>query len=234
MEKFLRNLVELVQYTFTTIGTIAVFLLMLAFDFGFWTSLIVSLLIGGFLLYKKDAQGAPSKTKVRNLKKITPEKETFYKSKGLSKDEIKFFRETMQTAKINLLDLEQNMRQSTKLTAIEKRNNTIHLAKSLFKDITNEPNRLHEVDKFLYVHLPSLKDLTAKYVEVESHEIKQRSTFQILDESAGTIDGMCNLIAEDYVSFKSDDIENIEFEIELAKKSIARNNNANEINNEEL
>lgn len=233
MENFLKSLGEIVRYTFTTIGTIAVFLLLLALDFGFWLSLIISLLIGGLVFFKKDKK-ATTATKVRKLKKITPEKEAFYKSKGLSRDEIKFFRETMQSAKVNILDLEKNMRKSTKLTAIERRNNTIHLAKSLFKDITNEPNRLHEVDKFLYVHLPSLKDLTAKYVEVESHEVKQKSTFEILEESANTIDGMCNLIAEDYVSFKSDDIEDIEFEIELAKKSIARNNGANEITNEEL
>lgn len=233
MDNFLKSLGEIVRYTFTTLGTIAVFVLLLALDFGFWLSLIISLLIGGLVFYKKDRKTTAT-TKVRKLKKITPEKEAFYKSKGLSRDEIKFFRETMQSAKVNILDLEKNMRKSTKLSAIERRNNTVHLAKALFKDITNQPNRLHEVDKFLYVHLPSLKDLTAKYVEVESHEVKQKSTFEVLEESANTIDGMCNLIAEDYVSFKSDDIEDIEFEIELAKKSIARNNGANEITNEEL
>lgn len=233
MDNFLKSLGEIVRYTFTTLGTIALFVLLLVFDFGLWLSLIISLLIGGLVFYKKDSK-ASSSTKVRKLKRITPEKEAFYKSKGLSRDEIKFFRETMQAAKVNILDLERNMHKSTKLTAIEKRNNTVHLAKALFKDITNEPNRLHEVDKFLYVHLPSLKDLSAKYIEVESHELKQKSTFEILEESANTIDGMCNLIAEDYVSFKSDDIEDIEFEIEHAKKNIARNNEANEINNEEL
>lgn len=234
MENFFKNLGEIVRYTFTTMGTIVVFILLLAFDFGFWPSLIISLLIGGLVLYKKDGTASTPKTKVRKLKKITPEKEAFYKSKGLSKDEMNFFRETMQTAKINILDLEQNMRKSTKLTAIEKRNNTLQLAKALFKDITNEPNRLHEVDKFLYVHLPSLRDLTEKYVEVEGHQVKQKATFEILEESANTIDGMCNLIAEDYVAFKSDDIEDIELEIELAKKTMARDNNTNEINNEEL
>ena len=234
MEKFIKSFVEIVQYTFTTIGTIAVFLLLLAFDFGFWTALIISLLIGGYMFLNKESK-KPSRTKVQKLKRLSPEKEAFYRSQGLSKDEMKFFRETMQTAKINILELEQNMRQSTKLTAIERRNNTIHLAKALFKEITQEPHRLHDVDKFLYVHLPSLKDLTAKYIEVDNHEVKHKSTFDVLEESANTIDGMCNLIAEDYVSFKSDDIDDIELEVELAKKTITRDNDTtNEITNEEL
>lgn len=234
MEKFMKSFVEIIQYTFTTIGTIAVFLLLLAFDFGFWTALIVSLLIGGYMFLKKEPK-KPSRTKVQKLKRLSPEKEAFYKSKGLSKDEMKFFRETMQTTKINLLELEKNMSKSTKLVAIERRNNSIHLAKALFKEITQEPHRLHDVDKFLYVHLPSLKDLTAKYIEVDNHEVKHKATFQVLEESANTIDDMCNLIAEDYVSFKSDDIDDIELEIELARKTITRDNDRiNEINNEEL
>lgn len=234
MEKLLKSLGEIIRYTFTTIGTIAVFVILLAFDFGFWPSLIISLLIGGLMLYKKDGIASSSKIKVRKLKRITPEKEAFYRSKGLSKEEMNFFRETMQAVKITILDLEQNMQKSTKLTAIEKRNNSIHLAKALFKDITNQPNRLHEVDQFLYVHLPSLRDLTAKYIEVEGHQVKQKATFEILEESANMIDGMCNLIAKDYVAFKSDDIDDIELEIELAKQTMARNNGTNEITNEEL
>ena len=235
MDNFIKNFGDILKYTFTTASTIVVFLVLLVFDFGFWPSLIISLIIGSFLYFKKDKSDKPAKTKVQRLRKLTPEKEAFYKSKGLSKDEMKFFRETMQTAKINILELEQNMRKSTKLTAIEKRNNTIHLAKALFKEITEEPQRLHEVDKFLYVHLPSLKDLTAKYIEVDNHEVKHKSTFSVLAESAETIDGMCNLIAKDYVSFKSEEIEDIELEMELAKKAITRDNHStDEINDEEL
>ncbi|MFL2099297.1 5-bromo-4-chloroindolyl phosphate hydrolysis family protein [Desemzia sp. FAM 23991] len=234
MDNFIKSLGEILKYTFTTAGTIAVFLVLLVLDFGFWPSLIISLVIGGFLFLKKEPKKA-SRTKVQKLRRLSPEKEAFYRSQGLSKDEMNFFRETMQTAKINILELEQNMRQSTKLTAIERRNNTVHLAKALFKEITQEPHRLHDVDKFLYVHLPSLKDLTTKYNEVDSHEVKHKSTFDVLEESANTIDGMCNLIAEDYVSFKSDDIDDIELEVELAKKTITRDNDTtNEITNEEL
>ncbi|SFH66426.1 5-bromo-4-chloroindolyl phosphate hydrolysis family protein [Pisciglobus halotolerans] len=234
MDKLLKNLKDIISYTFTSVTTILIFLILLfLFSFDFWVSLIISLGIGSFLFYKNEQKQTVRKG--QRLGKVSSEKEAFYKSKGLSKEETKFFRETMQTAKINILQLEKNMHASTKLTAIEKRNNTIHLAKELFKAIVSEPNRLHEVDKFLYVHLPSLRDLTSKYIEVDQHEVKQKSTFDVLNKSAQTIDEMCNQIAQDYVSFKSDEVEDMELEVELAKKMMTRDNgDSNEIQQEEL
>ena len=46
---------------------------------------------------------------------------------------------------------------------------------------------------------------------------------------------MCQLIAEDYVLFKSDDFEDMAIEVELAKKAIERDNgHTQSIESEEL
>lgn len=234
MKKNMKNIGDIIYYTLTSVTTILIFVVIyVLFDFNLFLSLIISIAIGAFFIYKQslNENSDPSK----KLKRLSPEKEAFYKAKGMSKEEIQFFRETMHTAKLKLLRLEKNLNSVSKLEAIEKRNNTIQLAKSLFKGITAEPNRLHEVDKFLYVHLPSLTDLTDKYLEISQHEVKNKSTFDILDESATTIDEMCQLIAEDYVLFKSDDFEDMAIEVELAKKAIERDNgHTHSIESEEL
>ncbi len=94
---------------------------------------------------------------------------------------------------------------------------------------------MNEVDKFLYVHLPSLVDLTNKYIEINLHEVKNKSTFEVLDQSATTIDEMCRLIAVDYVAFKSGDFDDMNLEVELAKKAIERDNGeTNTIEDQEL
>lgn len=234
MNKNIKNLGDIFYYTLTSMTTLLIFLVIyFLFRFGLFWSLIISLAIGAYFVYKQSMTDNSSSTK--KLNRLSPEKEAFYKSKGMSKEEIQFFRETMHTAKLKLLRLEKNFVGVSKLEAIEKRNNTIKLAKSLFKGITEEPNRLHEVDKFLYVHLPSLTDLTDKYLEISQHEVKNKSTFDILDESASTIDEMCQLIAEDYVLFKSDDFEDMAIEVELAKKAIERDNgHTQSIESEEL
>ncbi len=79
----------------------------------------------------------------------------------------------MNNAKGQILQIEENINQVGKLRAIANRNNTLNLIKVLFKDIVNEPERLHEVDQFLYVHLPSLAELTSKYVQINQHQAKK-------------------------------------------------------------
>lgn len=190
-------------------------------------ALLLSIGLGVGLLYASRSKNETEKKKPR-LKKVSSEKEAFYQSKGLSKEDIQYFRETMHKAKKQIIQIEKNMNQTGKLKAIEHRNNTAQLSKALFKEIIREPNRLHEVDQFLYVHLPSLADLTTKYVEIDQHQKKSKATYDILGQSAETIDDMCQQIAEDYVNFKSSDIEDLDLEVQLAKRSLKKDNEQNE------
>lgn len=234
MNDFSKNVVDVLRYTFTSVSTILIFLLLaFIFNFNFWWSLIISIAIGSILFYmQNDRKTGKSHVK---LKKVSAEKEDFYKTNGLNKEEMKFFRETMFVAKTQILNLEKNMNSISKISAIEKRNNTVHLAKSLFKEITENPRRLNEANKFLYVHLSSLVDLTNKYIEIDQHEVKSKATYDVLNESATTIDEMCHLIAVDYVAFKSGDFDDMSIEVELAKKAIERDSaNFEKIENQEL
>lgn len=194
-----------------------IFLLLVGFEINIFVSFFLSIGLGVGLLNFM-TRNTKRKQKER-LPRLNKEKEEFYSSKGLSKEDIDYFRRTMFQAQQQILTIEENMQRSGKLRAIEHRNNTVSLAKELFKNITQEPNRLHDVDKFLYVHLPSLADLSEKYVEIEGHKAKSKTTYDILEKSANTIDKMCELIAEDYVKFKEDDIQDMSVEVELAKRT---------------
>lgn len=217
-----------------TSNNLMIFLLAL-FTIGVVVSLLISVNInksvavflgitGGLGLYltylrqqKPDKKKSPS-----NLKSVSDERKKLYLSKGLSNEDIDFFRETMNNAKVQILQLEENINQTGKLRAIANRYDTLNLVKILFKDIVNEPDRLHEVDQFLYVHLPSLTELTSKYVQINQHKAKSKQTFDVLEQSAKTIDEMCQQISEDYLHFRSRDINDLAYEVELAKKRLSR------------
>lgn len=195
----------------------------------------VSMIIGvivGVVLYAVflKRQGPPRKK--TELKPVSDEREKFYKSRGLSDEDIVFFRETMNSAKNQILQIERNMNSAGKLKAIANRNNTLHLIKVLFKDIVNEPERLHEVDQFLYIHLPSLADLTDKYVTINQHQAKSKQTFDVLEKSAATIDEMCQQISKDYIAFRSADISDLADEVDLAKHRLNREGSS--IENDEI
>ena len=142
----------------------------------------------------------------------------------------------MDQAKTTIQEIQSNLQQRSKLKAIAARNDTMDILKDFFKNIVNQPNRLHEVDKFLYTHLPSLKELTEKYIAIDGHVSKTKETYTALDNCARTIDDMSRLIGEDYVHFMSNDIEDMDIELELAKQVLKRDNegksNANALDEE--
>lgn len=158
------------------------------------------------------------------LPKLTKEKLIYYQDKGMSDEEIDFFRETMAEAKEQIDCLEKNMNQLAKLKAINIRNNTVRTAKIYFKAIVKEPDRLHHADKFLYTYLPNIVELTTKYVEINDHEIKNKQTYELMDESAKIIDEMSKLILADYQKFLTIDLDELEVEISVAKQSLSRDN----------
>ncbi len=184
-------------------------------------SFIIGLIVGVVLYSSYMKQQSPP-VKKTDLKPVSDEREKFYRSRGLSDEDITFFRDTMNNAKNQILQIEENMASTGKLQAIANRNNTIQLIKVLFKDIVNEPERLHEIDQFLYVHLPSLADLTNKYVQINAHQAKSKQTFDVLEKSAQTIDEMCQQITNDYMTFRATDISALADEVEFAKRRLNR------------
>jgi 5-bromo-4-chloroindolyl phosphate hydrolysis protein len=142
----------------------------------------------------------------------------------MSYREIEFFRETLNQAKTEIEKLQANISQNAKLKAIDLRHDTIRAAKALFKELVKEPTRLNEASHFLYTHLPNMVDLTDKYLEINNHEIKSRDTYEKMEESIQIIDQMASLIKQDYQKFVSDDLEELDVELSIAKQSIKREN----------
>ena len=142
----------------------------------------------------------------------------------MTPSEITFFRQTMNQTKVEIEQLQQNMQQTAKLKAVDLRHDTVKAAKALFKALVKEPNRLHEASQFLYTHLPNLVDLTNKYIEINDHEIKNKQTYEKLEESSQIIDQLAHLIAQDYQQFVSEDLDDLDVEISVAKQSLKREN----------
>ena len=164
------------------------------------------------------------KGKQEEIPALTDELETHYEKSGMTANEISFFRQTMNQTKNEINQLQMNMQQTAKLKAIDLRHDPVKAAKALFKELVKEPNRLHEASQFLYTHLPNLVDLTNKYNEINDHEIKNKQTYEKLEESAQIIDQLSALIAQDYQKFVAEDLDDIDVEISVAKQSLKRDN----------
>ncbi|MGY3750182.1 5-bromo-4-chloroindolyl phosphate hydrolysis family protein [Vagococcus acidifermentans] len=212
-----------------------IFLLYLVSNYFYWNwhmiirSMIVPLIIiiVGIYFLKKSLTGNRS-SESDDIPSLSPEKESHYVELGMTEQEITFFRETMASAKKQIKQLEKNMNSLSKLKAINLRNDTLKASKAMFKEMVKEPTKLHQADRFLYAHLPNIVELTDKYIEINDHEIKNKSTYEALNDSAEAIDAVSKLIVEDYNRFVSDDLEELEVEISIAKQNINRDNSLKE------
>ena len=180
-------------------------------EYGFFAFVIlVGFLV--FVLYRKKKNAAD---KSDQMPYLTKDKETHYRELGLSPQEIDFFRSTMSTAKKQIIQLQENMNRSTKLRAIDLRNDTTKVSKALFKE-------LHLANHFLYTHLPNIVDLTSKHLEIEQHEVKNKQTYEKLEESAQIIDQLSKLVKNDYEEIVSDDLDDLDVEMSIAKSSLSQ------------
>ncbi|HPJ00307.1 MAG TPA: 5-bromo-4-chloroindolyl phosphate hydrolysis family protein [Enterococcus sp.] len=184
----------------------------------------VLLLIGGVLLVVYGFKGKSAPVSNNSLPVLSKKREQTYLDSGMSYREIEFFRETLNQTKTEIEKLQTNISQNAKLKAIDLRHDTIRAAKALFKELVKEPTRLNEASHFLYTHLPNMVDLTVKYLEINNHEIKSRDTYEKMEESIQIIDQMASLIKQDYQKFVSDDLEELDVELSIAKQSIKREN----------
>ncbi|HAP3445371.1 TPA: 5-bromo-4-chloroindolyl phosphate hydrolysis protein [Enterococcus faecalis] len=187
-------------------------------EYGFFAFVIlVGFLV--FVLYRKKKNAAD---KSDQMPYLTKDKETHYRELGLSPQEIDFFRSTMSTAKKQIIQLQENMNRSTKLLAIDLRNDTTKVSKALFKELVKEPKKLHLANHFLYTHLPNIVDLTSKHLEIEQHEVKNKQTYEKLEESAQIIDQLSKLVKNDYEEIVSDDLDDLDVEMSIAKSSLSQ------------
>ena len=156
------------------------------------------------------------------LPPLSKAKEQYYHDLGLSDSEIELFRDTMNQAKIQIEQLQKNVRSNSKLKALDLRHDYLKISKALFKEIVKNPTRLSDASLFLYTHLPNLVDLTNKYVEINNHEIKSREAYDRLEEGIQVIEQLTKLIQRDYQDFVADDFEDMDIEINMAKKHIEK------------
>lgn len=231
----LNKLFGILNFTFSNaITLISLMVFFFLFEFDFYTSIILTLILGAFLFMRASKNGRRTIKNKRNtpketpLERVSPDKEAFYRQNGLTREETNLFRKTMHTAREQIYMVEENMDSRTKLKAIANRNDTIEILKDFFRHIVEQPQRLHELSGFLYTHLPSLTELTDHYLEIDNHVAKTKKTYLALENSANAIDDMCKLIRDDYLNFMSNDLDNMDVELELAKHVLNRHNSRND------
>ncbi|WP_018659487.1 5-bromo-4-chloroindolyl phosphate hydrolysis family protein [Allofustis seminis] len=151
---------------------------------------------------------APSTSKKThdNMPPVSKEKEHYYLAQGLTPEDVTFFRETMNEARLQILQLEAFMEKSPRLNTINHRYKTVETAKNFFQVIVKNPRQLAKVNEFLYRDLPDVVSLSQKFLDIEAHPNKNKATLHVIEKSIEKIEQLCQVIEEHYLAFCKEEL----------------------------
>lgn len=194
-------------------------------------SFIVLIVVGiqiGYHRFKTSVKHFFNKDAVQK-EHMDNEMKAHYQKQGLSEEETTFFRQTMAQTKQQILDLDEAMQQTSALSLVAEQTKVISAAKGVFKELVQEPKKLHMMSDFLYTYLPNALDLCQKYNEVYAHELKNEQTNEALNESLNTITHLCLAIVSEYNKITSDDLKELTDGIDLAQRRLNKQLNQKEM-----
>lgn len=85
-----------------------------------------------------------------------------------------------------------------------------------------EPKRFYKAEEFYFSHLDSLVELTEKYSFISSQPKQNSEMGQSLIETRRTLIELTKVVEDDLYHVISDDINTLNFEIDVAKHTIQK------------
>lgn len=144
----------------------------------------------------------------------------FLKKHRLTRKEFHYIDKNLQEAKRKIFRLHKTLLSVRHIPSLTQRIELSRLTRKIYGLTKKEPKRFYKAERFYFSHLDSAVELTEKYVFLSSQPKKSLEIEQALAETRRTLEELNHLIEEDLYQVISDDIDDLHFEIDVAKQSI--------------
>jgi 5-bromo-4-chloroindolyl phosphate hydrolysis protein len=144
----------------------------------------------------------------------------FLKKHQISRKEYRYIRKNLNEAKQKINRLNINLFTIRDISSVKQRIDLLRITKKIHKMTTKEPKRFYQAEQFYFAHLDSIVELTEKYSFLSSQPKKSMEMGQSLIETRHTLDELTRVVEEDLYKVISNDIDTLNFEIDVAKHSI--------------
>jgi 5-bromo-4-chloroindolyl phosphate hydrolysis protein len=202
MKPFLANVVKMF---FSIPATVAFWLVSyFAFNQSFLLSAAIAL-VGGLLIYS----GISFYLKHRLLKKH-----------GLTRKEYQYIKGNLEEAKPKINRLNKALVSMRELSTLKDRFEFIRVTRKIYSLTKNEPKRFYKAERFYFSHLDSAVELAEKYVFLSAQPKKDGELQKSLRATRRTLDDLHQSIEKDLYEILSDDIDQLHFEMDVAKHSL--------------
>ncbi|MGN8646654.1 5-bromo-4-chloroindolyl phosphate hydrolysis family protein [Gracilibacillus sp. HCP3S3_G5_1] len=173
-----------------------------AFDLTYWYASGISL-VGACLTYLL----VSFSSHIRYLKK-----------NQLNWREYRYIRNNLAEARLKIRRLQKALFSIHHLPDLKENMELLRVTKKIYRVTKNEPKRFYQGDQFFFSHLDSVVELTEKYALLSSQPTKNSELKQVLTETHLTIKDIKAKIENDLHYILSNDMEQLQFEVDYAKQ----------------
>jgi|APAga8741243855_1050100.scaffolds.fasta_scaffold22666_2 5-bromo-4-chloroindolyl phosphate hydrolysis protein len=150
----------------------------------------------------------------------------FLKKHQISRKEYRYIRKNLMEAKQKINRLNKNLFTIRDISSVKQRIDLLRITKKIQKMTTKEPKRFYQAEQFYFSHLDSIVELTEKYSFLSSQPKKNMEMGQSLIETRHTLNELTRVLEEDLYKVISDDIDHLNFEIDVAKHTLNKKKDA--------
>jgi 5-bromo-4-chloroindolyl phosphate hydrolysis protein len=144
----------------------------------------------------------------------------FLKKNGLSRKEYRYIKKNLEEAKKKISRLHKLLFSIRHLPSLKERIELLRMIRKIYALTKKEPKRFYQAERFYFSHLDSVLELTEKYEFLSSQPKKNRDLDWSLNETRKTLSELSRLIEKDLYQVIENDLDTLNFEIDVAKHSI--------------
>lgn len=150
----------------------------------------------------------------------------FLKKHQLTRKEYRYIKKNLDEAKHKINRLNKALFSIRDISTLKKRLDVLRITKKIHSLTTAEPKRFYKGEKFYFSHLDSVVELTEKYRFLSLQPKKNHEIDLSLYDTKQTLTDLTKVLEDDLYYIISDDIDHLNFEIDVAKHSIKKLNDA--------
>lgn len=146
----------------------------------------------------------------------------FLKENGITRREYKYIMRNLKEAKEKMNRLQKSVFRIRNIADIKQNYEIIRLVNKIYSTTKKEPKRFFKAERFYFTNLDSIVELTEKYALLHSQPAKTPELTISLKETRLMIDKLTDSLENDLYKVLEDDIDDLHFELDVAKKTINR------------
>lgn len=144
----------------------------------------------------------------------------FVKKHGLTRKEYRYIKGNLVEAKKKMSRINKTLLTIRHISSLKQRIELMRLLRKIYQLTKQEPKRFYKAEPFYFSHLDSVVELSEKYALLSRQPSKSRELNQSLVETRQTIDELTETIEKDLYAMLAEDIDDLHFELDVAKKTI--------------